>query len=111
MGAMPSTKQILAAGALLLLGMACPACAEAPKALHATLVDYLEMPTTGNFDSGKTRSWIARVNFLVEEPGGKRAFVISEFGGYSLTHRAFSRACRSVNGNHFSHHFIIFPFA
>lgn len=80
MGAMPSTKQILAAGALLLLGLAGPACAEAPKALHATLVDYLEMPTTGNFDSGKTRSWIARVNFLVEEPGGKRAFVTDQTG-------------------------------
>jgi len=67
-------------GAILLLGIAGPVCAQPPKALRATLGDYLEMPATGSFDSTKARSWVARVNFFVEEPGAKRQFVTDQSG-------------------------------
>ena len=67
-------------GAIALLGMAGPACAQPPKALRATLGDYREMPATGSFDSTKARSWVARVNFFVEEPGAKRLFVTDQSG-------------------------------
>src|SRR5690242_3683857 len=82
MGAMLSAKRNLRAvfGAILLLGMAGPASAEPPKALRATLGDYLEMPATGSFDSSKARSWVARVDFFVEEPGTKRLFVTDQTG-------------------------------
>ncbi len=77
---MLSAKVNLVVGAILLLGMAGPACAQPPKALRATLGDYLEMPATGSFDSSNARSWIARVNFFVEEPGARRLFVTDQTG-------------------------------
>lgn len=42
---------------------------------HAGLVDYLAMPATGNFAVKDARSQVARLNFMVEEPGAPRFFV------------------------------------
>ena len=39
------------------------------------LADYVEMPITGDLAGENTRGQLARVNFLREEPGGRRFFV------------------------------------
>ena len=39
------------------------------------LVDYVEMPITGERGGENTRGLLARVNFLRDEPGGRRFFV------------------------------------
>jgi mono/diheme cytochrome c family protein len=39
------------------------------------LVDYVQMPITGDIGGENTRGELARVNFLREEPGGRRFFV------------------------------------
>ena len=71
----------LALGALLGLALAGTGLAQTPpKALTARLGDYLPMPVTGNFDVTDARSQPARVNFLVEEPGGGRLFATDQSG-------------------------------
>ena len=67
-------------GAVMLLGLAGPGHAQAPKALRATFGDYLEMPATGSFDITKPRSHTARINYFVEEPGAQRLFVSDQNG-------------------------------
>jgi mono/diheme cytochrome c family protein len=53
---------------------AAPATLAAPrKALE--LADYIQMPITGERGGQNTRGLLARVNFLREEPGGRRFFV------------------------------------
>jgi mono/diheme cytochrome c family protein len=39
------------------------------------LADYLQMPITGEIGGDNTRGQLARVNFLREEPGGRRFFI------------------------------------
>jgi hypothetical protein len=39
------------------------------------LADYVQMPITGDLDGKDTRGELARVNFLRDEPGGRRFFV------------------------------------
>jgi len=39
------------------------------------LTDYVEMPITGDIAGENTRGQLARVNFLRDEPGGRRFFV------------------------------------
>ena len=39
------------------------------------LADYVQMPITGDLDGENTRGQLARVNFLRDEPGGRRFFV------------------------------------
>ena len=45
---------------------------QAPK---LRLEDYVQMPITGEIGGDNTRGELARVNFLREEPGGRRFFV------------------------------------
>jgi hypothetical protein len=73
-------RPVAAVGAILLLGMAGHGFAQAPKVLHATLGDYVEMPATGLFDIARPRSNVARVNYFVEEPGAPRLFVTDQNG-------------------------------
>ena len=40
-----------------------------------TLADYVEMPITGELGGELTRGLLARVNFMRDEPGGRRFFV------------------------------------
>ena len=54
--------------------------AAAPAAQPATrltldVADYLQMPITGELEGQNTRGELARVNFLRDEPGGRRFFV------------------------------------
>ena len=46
----------------------------APR-LVLELQDYLSMPITGDLDGQNTRGQLSRVNYLREEPGGRRFFV------------------------------------
>ncbi len=46
----------------------------APR-LTIDLADYAQMPITGELDGQNTRGQLARVNFLRDEPGGRRFFV------------------------------------
>ena len=55
----------------------------APTALVAELEDYVEMPRTTSSDG---RSFAARVNVLIEEPGGGRLFV-AEHAGIAVHYR------------------------
>ena len=46
----------------------------APR-LALQLEDYAQLPITGELDGQNTRGQLARVNFMREEPGGRRFFV------------------------------------
>jgi hypothetical protein len=59
-----------------------PIAAKPPKVAADTkprrtleLTDYVEMPITGEIGGENTRGDLARVNFLRDEPGGRRFFV------------------------------------
>jgi mono/diheme cytochrome c family protein/glucose/arabinose dehydrogenase len=53
-----------------------PSVAADPTAEHTlTLSDYVQMPITGDPAGELTRGLLARVNFLRDEPGGRRFFV------------------------------------
>jgi mono/diheme cytochrome c family protein len=54
-----------------------PASAAAPVISRKTLelADYVQMPITGEPGGENTRGELARVNFLRDEPGGRRFFV------------------------------------
>ncbi len=51
------------------------AAAPPPPRLQLELQDYAAMPITGELDGLNTRGLLARVNFLRDEPGGRRFFV------------------------------------
>jgi mono/diheme cytochrome c family protein len=51
-----------------------PSAQPAPR-LALELADYAQMPITGELDGQNTRGQLARVNFLRDEPGGRRFFV------------------------------------
>jgi mono/diheme cytochrome c family protein len=53
---------------------AAPAAPVAPRKT-LELADYIQMPITGDPGGENTRGLLARVNFLREEPGGRRFFV------------------------------------
>lgn len=57
----------LAAGQIL--------AAQPASRLTLELADYAPMPITGELDGQNTRGLLARVNFLRDEPGGRRFFV------------------------------------
>jgi mono/diheme cytochrome c family protein len=49
--------------------------AQPASRLTLELTDYLQMPITGELDGQNTRGLLARVNFLRDEPGGRRFFI------------------------------------
>src|SRR6266545_1067308 len=51
-----------------------PAAPAAPRKT-LELADYVQMPITGELGGENTRGQLARVNFMREEPGGRRFFV------------------------------------
>src|SRR4051794_37867669 len=52
-----------------------PVVAHTPPRLTLDLAEYAQMPVTGAPDGANTMCQLARVNFLRDEPGGKRFFV------------------------------------
>ena len=76
---MRSTRTVPATPAILIVALAL-AVAQSPAAQPAArlalqLEDYVQMPITGELDGQNTRGLLARVNFLRDEPGGRRFFV------------------------------------
>jgi len=51
------------------------AAAPTPPRPALQLADYAQLPITGDLDGKDTRGELARVNFLRDEPGGRRFFV------------------------------------
>ena len=49
--------------------------AQPASRLALDLTDYAQLPITGELDGQATRGQLARVNFMREEPGGRRFFV------------------------------------
>ena len=68
----------------------------APPELAAELADYIEMPRTTSSDG---RSMAARVNVLIEEPGGARLFVAEHAGPLSIVDKTARRAVTYINFN------------
>jgi mono/diheme cytochrome c family protein/glucose/arabinose dehydrogenase len=64
----------LAAGTVTATPAATAAVAAAPRPT-LELVDYLQMPITGDLAGKDTRAQLARINFMREEPGGRRFFI------------------------------------
>ena len=71
---MKNMKGILSASLTLALAHVLSAAQPAPR-LALQLEDYAAMPMTGELDGQLTRGLLARVNFLRDEPGGRRFFV------------------------------------
>ena len=68
---------VVGALALLTLSLAVAHALSAQPAprLILQLADYAQLPITGELDGQNTRGQLARVNFLRDEPGGRRFFV------------------------------------
>ena len=63
-------------GALLVaLAVARPFAQQPPARLALEVQDYATLPITADNTSTNTRAQLARVNFMREEPGGRRFFV------------------------------------
>jgi hypothetical protein len=63
-------------GALLLtVAAAWPLAQQAPPRLALELQDYAALPVTADNTNDNTRAQLARVNYLRDEPGGRRFFV------------------------------------
>src|SRR4051812_43506399 len=98
---MPLTIDVIRTGKLfstrgfaLILGSVCSAASAQtpPKALEAGLADYLAMPITG---SGQ----LARVNFLIEEPGASRLFISDQTGTLYIVDKDTQRPVTYINLN------------
>ena len=70
-------RNVLAGVAIVVLAALTiwPSSAAQVTRLTLELEDYAQMPITGELDGQNTRGQLARVNFLREEPGGRRFFV------------------------------------
>jgi mono/diheme cytochrome c family protein len=70
------TRAATAIGVLgLTVALARPAAVQPPARLQLELEDYAALPITGELDGQNTRGQLARVNYLRDEPGGRRFFV------------------------------------
>src|SRR5687767_2674822 len=92
-------------GLLVALVFACAASAAsaasaqtAPRALEARLADYLEMPITGR-SVGNAPIQLARVNFLIEEPGAQRLFISDQTGTLYIVDKNTKRLVSYINLN------------
>ena len=69
------TRVGLAAALLLALTLAQPSARQEAQRLALELDDYAALPITADNTNTNTRAQLARVNFLRDEPGGRRFFV------------------------------------
>ena len=67
----------------------------APTTLVAQLEDYVEMPRS----TIESRSLAARVNVLIEEPGGARLFVAEHLGSLSIIDKVTRKPVSYINFN------------
>lgn len=82
----------LALSAVLGCDAALATAQTAPPALVAELADYVEIPRTTSSDG---RSSAARINVLLEEPGGARLFVAEHWGPLSIVDKTTRKAFQS----------------
>ena len=69
-------RSVVASGALLLaLTLGRPYAVQPAPRLALELQDYAALPITAENTDANTRAQLARVNFLRDEPGGRRFFV------------------------------------
>jgi hypothetical protein len=95
-----STIGVSALGLILAFGFMTTSTAQtAPKVLNAGLADYLEMPSTGNFAVRDARSQVARINFLIEEPGNRRMFISDSSGPLYIVDKRKKKAVPYINFN------------
>jgi mono/diheme cytochrome c family protein len=66
---------IVTATLFVTVGMARPAGVQTTPRLSLELEDYAALPITADNTNDNTRAQLARVNFLRDEPGGRRFFV------------------------------------
>ena len=86
----------LALSAVLGCDAALATAQTAPPALVAELADYVEIPRTTSSDG---RSSAARINVLLEEPGGARLFVAEHWGPLSIVDKTTRKAVSYINFN------------
>ena len=86
----------LALGAVLGCAGSLAIAQTAPPALEAELADVMEMPRTAGSD-GRTQA--ARINVLIEEPGGGRLFVAEHAGPLSIVDKKTRQAVTYINFN------------
>jgi hypothetical protein len=69
-------SSVIGTGAMLLaLAFARPAAVQPTSRLALELQDYAALPITADNTNTNTRAQLARVNFMRDEPGGRRFFV------------------------------------
>lgn len=68
-------------------------------AFKAGLTDYIAMPATGDFAAKDARSQIARINFLVEEPGRGRLLIGDSSGPLYLVDKRTRKVVPYINFN------------
>jgi glucose/arabinose dehydrogenase/mono/diheme cytochrome c family protein len=59
----------------LTIALVRPVAVQPPAGMALELEDYAALPITGELEGTNTRGQLARVNFLRDEPGGRRFFV------------------------------------
>src|SRR6476661_4074298 len=69
------TASIVTSALLLGVTLASPFASQLPQRLALELQDYAALPITADNTNTNTRAQLARVNYLRDEPGGRRFFV------------------------------------
>lgn len=68
--------------ALLAIGLSASFCAAASQSeFTITIKDFVTMPMTGSVDGRGIQQYLARENYLRQEPGGKRRIFINDLNG------------------------------
>jgi glucose/arabinose dehydrogenase/mono/diheme cytochrome c family protein len=101
---------IVVAGALL-LAVAPPFEAQSPSStrLMLELQDYAAMPITADNTDANTRAQLARVNYLRDEPGGRRFFVSDLNGVLYLLDKQTKTFTKYLDFNGLTGHDGLFP--
>lgn len=84
---------------LVVEAAAAASTAATPARPGLELADYVQMPITGEIGGENTRGELARVNFLREEPGGRRFFVNDLNGPLYILDQATKRVTTYLDFN------------
>jgi hypothetical protein len=85
--------------ACVALTMCAGLAADDSPPLTLQIADYLAMPVTGTVDGTGNAGSLARVNFLREEPGGKRFFVNDLYGPLYILDKETKKLTTYLNFN------------
>src|SRR5436190_18407028 len=111
---MSSTRRTARATPAIWMVAVALAAAQTPAAqpaarLSLQLEDYVQMPITGELDGQNTRGLLARVNFMRDEPGGRRFFVNDLNGPLYILDKQTKKFTTYLDFNGFSGRPGIFP--